>query len=287
MWPDRRTIGRRTRWDATGGSPLLLLLIVVLADISGTLGEIDVSIRVPVAVVENSTVKLTCDYNLHSMPLYSVKWYKGGKEFYRFLPKELPPQVSFLPRVKIDMNLSDDHSVVLNNIEANQTGKYKCEVSTDAPKFITKLVWSYMHVVRLPEGNVTVRTEKLRYALGDTVRANCSAPPANPPANITWTVNGHTINSSYIRNTSMNYDNRTMVTAKLELELTSESFVNGRLHITCRANVFQLYRNEATVVVEEERPRLASISMPGGTAKSSTKSWLFALAVVVVIANAR
>ena len=48
----------------------------------------------------------------------------------------------------------------------------------------------YEFFAELPEGNLTVRVEKPRYALGDTVRGNCTAPPANPAANITWTVNG-------------------------------------------------------------------------------------------------
>lgn len=42
----------------------------------------------------------------------------------------------------------------------------------------------------LPKGNLTIRVEKPRYAVGDTVRGNCTAPAGNPPANVTWTVNG-------------------------------------------------------------------------------------------------
>ena len=42
----------------------------------------------------------------------------------------------------------------------------------------------------LPNGDPQVRVEKRRYAVGDTVRGNCTVPSANPPANVTWTVNG-------------------------------------------------------------------------------------------------
>lgn len=39
--------------------------------------------------------------------------------------------------------------------------------------------------------------EKLRYSPGDTVRGNCTAPAGNPPANVTWTVNGLPVGSLY------------------------------------------------------------------------------------------
>ncbi|XP_011497911.1 PREDICTED: uncharacterized protein LOC105362230 isoform X2 [Ceratosolen solmsi marchali] len=190
MWPpSMRSASRRSKWDATAGS-----LLLVLAVVSGTLGEIDVTIKIPIAVAENSTVKMTCDYDLRSMPLYSVKWYKSRDEFYRFIPKEMPSKSVFpLLAAKVDFNRSDDHSVVLNNVETNLAGKYRCEVSTEGPTFITRTESSYMHVVKLPRGNVTAHVEKPKYALGDTVRGNCTAPPANPPANITWTVNGHPV----------------------------------------------------------------------------------------------
>lgn len=45
------------------------------------------------------------------------------------------------------MNRSDDHNVVLNQVDPSLAGKYRCEVSTDSPEFITRKDTSYMHVV--------------------------------------------------------------------------------------------------------------------------------------------
>lgn len=71
----------------------------------GTLGEIDVAVKIPIAVAENATVKMTCEYNLNDMPLYSVKWYKSKDEFYRFIPKELPSKSVFPPlAAKVDVS---------------------------------------------------------------------------------------------------------------------------------------------------------------------------------------
>lgn len=42
----------------------------------------------------------------------------------------------------------------------------------------------------LPQGIPEVIVEKQRYAIGETVKANCTTPPSNPTANVTWSVNG-------------------------------------------------------------------------------------------------
>lgn len=44
------------------------------------------------------------------------------------------------------INQSDAHQVVLKDVQPNNTGKYRCEVSGDSPSFTTLMVYSYMHV---------------------------------------------------------------------------------------------------------------------------------------------
>lgn len=39
------------------------------------------------------------------------------------------------------------------------------------------------------EGKPELHLEKPQYSLGEKLRANCSSPPSNPPANITWFIN--------------------------------------------------------------------------------------------------
>ncbi|KAF2902621.1 hypothetical protein ILUMI_03568 [Ignelater luminosus] len=68
-----------------------------------TSGLKDVSVTVPQAATVGDTVTLQCRYNLEGEPLYTVKWYKGQSEFYRYLPKELPnTQVFPLPGIDVD-----------------------------------------------------------------------------------------------------------------------------------------------------------------------------------------
>ncbi|XP_023288765.1 uncharacterized protein LOC105698953 [Orussus abietinus] len=91
---------------------------------------------------------MACLYDLESDTLYVVKWYKGQQEFFRYLPKEMPPMTVFSPLGdKVDTAQSNNHHVVLTNVQPDLAGKYRCEVSADFPTFHTEMVSSYMHVV--------------------------------------------------------------------------------------------------------------------------------------------
>lgn len=68
----------------------------------------DVHVDVPVAVREGGTAVMRCDYDLEQEALYTVKWYKGRREFFRFVPKELPHTRVF-PLATINVDVSDKH----------------------------------------------------------------------------------------------------------------------------------------------------------------------------------
>jgi len=65
-----------------------------------------IEVRVPNYTVKDNMVKLECHYDMMDERLYSVKWYKDGNEFYRYLPRDEPPaQVFDLPGVTVDVSL--------------------------------------------------------------------------------------------------------------------------------------------------------------------------------------
>lgn len=67
------------------------------------------------------------------------------------------------------------------------------------------------------DGKPELQLEKPQYSLGEKLRANCSSPPSNPPANITWFINDKEVKSQ----------NR-----------------NNAIYITYYFNVFSVYFSE-------------------------------------------
>ncbi|VEN48470.1 unnamed protein product [Callosobruchus maculatus] len=52
-------------------------------DLTTDPGLVDVGIHIPPAVVQGSKVTCKCLFDLEGDKLYSVKWYRGAREFYR------------------------------------------------------------------------------------------------------------------------------------------------------------------------------------------------------------
>lgn len=72
------------------------------AGVSGLRG---VEITVPEAVPTGDIARLKCDYDLERELLYTIKWYRGDEEFYRFVPKESPPTRVFpLQGIHVDVS---------------------------------------------------------------------------------------------------------------------------------------------------------------------------------------
>lgn len=74
----------------------------------GVRGLHNLEINVPSAVLIGETVTLECTWQLEDEEaLYSVKWYRGREEFYRYIPKELPHTRVFpLPGIEVDVSSS-------------------------------------------------------------------------------------------------------------------------------------------------------------------------------------
>ena len=62
-------------------------------------------VDVPAEAVVGTSATLRCRYDLEGDTLYSVKWYKNGKEFFRFVLKDSPPSQIFpLEGIRVNVN---------------------------------------------------------------------------------------------------------------------------------------------------------------------------------------
>ncbi|KAG8226561.1 hypothetical protein J437_LFUL000644 [Ladona fulva] len=90
----------------------------------------NVRISVPEAVRRGETARLSCDYDLEMAPLYSIKWYRGDEEFYRYVPKEAPPtQVFPLAGISVDVLLYGSSCLTIAVVHRLLPGKttYMCK----------------------------------------------------------------------------------------------------------------------------------------------------------------
>uniref|UniRef100_A0A182M382 Ig-like domain-containing protein n=1 Tax=Anopheles culicifacies TaxID=139723 RepID=A0A182M382_9DIPT len=76
------------------------------ATVTGTgLRNLSLSIKPP-WVRRGQEAQLHCQYEMEGAPLYSVKWYRGTLEFYRYSPFENPPAKIFpFTGIKVDVSL--------------------------------------------------------------------------------------------------------------------------------------------------------------------------------------
>jgi len=66
----------------------------------------NVNVRIPSAVKRGDNALLICNYDIENDTLYTVKWYRGRREFYRYTPKENPAWKIFTKTNEIDVEVS-------------------------------------------------------------------------------------------------------------------------------------------------------------------------------------
>lgn len=230
----------------------------------------NVRLRAAEAVKTGERLRLGCNYELESAPLYSVKWYFGDNEFYRFVPKESPPTRVFpLDGFNVDVSKSNEHQVILQNVQRNNSGYYSCEVSADAPLFHTDMKKALVMVTEEPKTYPVISPEKLKYSNSETIRVNCSSYSSFPAANITWYINGRKINETSKAKISFTISTEhgglETIRSRLEAQLSTEDFYDGTLKISCEASQYSLYKQSNHIKLQEDAPQLARVLSPTPT----------------------
>ncbi|XP_011146977.1 uncharacterized protein LOC105187702 [Harpegnathos saltator] len=245
--------------DWTRGIGLTSVLLFCLG-VGETNGLRMLELVVPEHVVRGQNIRLECNFNLDGETLYSVKWYKDGNEFYRYVPQDKPPVLVFpLPGVTANIHNSTERSVVLQSVNLMSTGRYRCEVSAEAPSFQTVSDHSDMLVVALPEEGPTImaRSGKHRYQVGDVVRFNCTSTKSKPPAILSWFINGEQVDMQFLKGphiTDADREGLKTTTLGLEFRLRSKHFKRGDLKIKCLAMIATVYWKSNELSIEGERP---------------------------------
>ncbi|XP_050090430.1 uncharacterized protein LOC126574330 [Anopheles aquasalis] len=236
---------------------------------SSGLRNLSLSIKPP-WVRRGQEAQLHCQYEMEGAPLYSVKWYRGTLEFYRYSPFENPPAKIFpFTGIKVDMTVSNATHVTLRNVGFNLSGNFTCEVTADAPSFYTGVATNVLTVVELPHSPPTLWTEHTKYDPGDILRANCSTPPSKPGATITFLLNSMTVGTepTILHPTP---DNLHWASRDLTIQLLPSHYTTGQLILRCLAEVGTIYSEVSQAPLESSRkePIPERVTSPNGASRT-------------------
>ncbi|XP_052864508.1 uncharacterized protein LOC128271111 [Anopheles cruzii] len=224
----------------------------------------DVRVSVPVAIRRGDNANLICHYDMEGAELYSVKWYKGKREFFRYTPKEIPALKSFaVAGLTVERPLSNGSHITLVGVESGASGKYSCEVSADLPSFDTMIVSSEMEVVDTPSTKPLITGIKPFYRIGDVVAGNCTSYNSKPAANLTWLLDDKKVNASYTVQYPVYRDPRSgLDTSTLGIFYHLSHYFMGRskLKFSCVAKIHDVYEQRVDRWAEDERPKLMMAS---------------------------
>ncbi|XP_012144886.1 cell adhesion molecule 2-like isoform X2 [Megachile rotundata] len=236
------------------------------------------ALQIPQHVVLNETVLMRCNFNLDKETLYSVKWYKDGHEFYRYVPRDEPTVQTFrVTGVNVNTRDSTESAVVLNNVNLSSSGRYRCEVSAEAPAFQTVSDHADMTVVVLPDEGPRITGGRSRYKEGELVRMNCTSAPSKPAALLTWFINGEPADAQYLKGPHItSVDEKGLETAVLGLEfsVTNKHFKLGDMKLKCLATIASVYlqSNEESVEGDERIVKAPVMESRETRAQSHTRN---------------
>ncbi|XP_068213885.1 uncharacterized protein [Palaemon carinicauda] len=202
------------------------------------------SLEVPETVDMGEDATLKCCYDLASHDLYSVKWYRDDEEFFRYMPSESPPMATQeLNGVSVSKDQSNGDMIVLKNVELNSSGRYKCEVISDAPEFHTADKSAEMMVVVVPEEKPLIHGTQHEYHIGDFARLTCTSARSLPPAQLTWQINGKQAPPEYLLSlpTISFPDGLAQTKLQLKFLVARSHFNHGEMTLRCSARISTLY----------------------------------------------
>ncbi|XP_025413825.1 uncharacterized protein LOC112685965 isoform X2 [Sipha flava] len=222
------------------------------------------NVRIANHTVLGTSTKLECTYDLQGETLYSVKWYKDGDEFFRYLPKSVPKiQVFEKQGIYIDIDKSNSNEVVLKSLELSSSGTYRCEVSAEAPSFQT--VFQDRDMITVEEGPRIVGLLP-EYNVGETVNANCTSSKMKSYAQLVWYINEEQANSTVLQGPYFKVhhpgSNEQLVTTVLGLsfKVTDSHFKSGHTYLKCAAQLTSVYlHSDKQIVKFTKRPPTESI----------------------------
>ncbi|XP_034238623.1 uncharacterized protein LOC117643692 isoform X1 [Thrips palmi] len=228
------------------------------------------ALHVPSHVAAHSPAHLVCHQDLEGSALYTVKWFKNGREFFRFAPFVVgnPKKYFDTAGVDVDMVLSNQTHLVLRDVSRLTTGRFKCEISGEGPDFKTASESAEMSIV-VPSGPPVISgTVRDRFHVGEEVNINCTSSDSYPAADLVWYINDMQVPRSHLKGPYFEKN----VLESLETSILNLSFRvlphhfqdTGEMSLRCVATLHAVYRQEdVQSFLEEKQPRPPALESRG------------------------
>ncbi|XP_026315809.1 uncharacterized protein LOC113227146 [Hyposmocoma kahamanoa] len=211
---------------------------------------------VPSYVPLGTRAQLSCRWALGPADiLYSVKWYKDGREFFRHVPRDLESFRKFqLPGVDVEVSDESGSNLTLTPAVPATEGRYRCEVSGEGPLFPTVSDHADLNVIVLPDYGPIITGFYPRYRLGERVRVTCTSGPSRPETTLAWYINGKPAPSSAITHFDEKYEDLQVTKMVLDFIVTEEYFRSNGFKVKCLATLPPIYwrSNEESAVREKK-----------------------------------
>ncbi|KAJ0177980.1 hypothetical protein K1T71_006853 [Dendrolimus kikuchii] len=248
----------------------------------GGLRATDLRISPPV-VQRGSDATLACLYELTEAPLYSVKWYRGRHEFYRYSPTETPATKIFpFAGINVDLARSNQSQVVLTRVSFGLSGNFSCEVTADAPSFATSIVSNTMEVVVLPPSSPTIVTSQHYYTPGDLLKANCTSGPSRPPSQLAFYINDMPVTSG-LSQVHPAAEGLFLAELYVQIQLWPAHYERGAPILRCEARVGDLYKDDSAVALYSANsdPKIERVTSPGAGSRLESCEVLLVVLIIV------
>ncbi|XP_015190459.1 PREDICTED: uncharacterized protein LOC107073980 [Polistes dominula] len=251
-----------------------LVLLAVLLYSSPTTGQEPKIVRLDVPDIVDprwENVTLRCEYDLGGKELYSVKWFKDGVEFFRFMPSSRPVGEYFpVEGIAVDIARSDGRQVTLlgqsndRRKRINLGGSYGCEVSSEAPSFRMTYAEANMSVAVLPKSPPALDGLRPYYEIGEVLEAACTSALSYPPPVLTFILNGKEVDKAIMKEIPTDIEENLISTSRLgfSLRLERQHFPGGTLHLVCQSSLPDIpnvppFKTEKTATLAASNQRLA------------------------------
>ncbi|XP_022253780.1 cell adhesion molecule 4-like [Limulus polyphemus] len=195
--------------------------------------------------------------------------------FFPYIPMYTTNFLSF------QLSKSGENQVYLNDINLDSEGRYRCEVSAEAPSFQTVEASKEMKVLVLPTEGPKITGGRAKYNIGDTVMLNCTSAKSKPAAILRWYINGKLAKHETRYFTTHHDDGLDSSSLSLKFIVTEDHLRNGNMNLKCESSVLRSYvmSNEELVMGGHHQASGLHISenlnhdVPDTTSIASTKNY--------------